>query len=212
MQIGNGLELVETPCGLTLVGEDGLSYCGDFEKMIYRISNGRLAHEMLIHITKTKKENPIAIDATAGLGEDSLLLAAYGYRVTMFERNPVVAALLSDCLNRYKNHPVLGEIVSRMELIEGDSIYLMEGECPDLIYLDPMFPPRKKSGLVNKRLQLIQRLETPCKDDEILFEKAKKLRPAKIVVKRPLKGSFLAGKKPSYSTKGKAIRYDVYLG
>ena len=28
----------------------------------------------------------------------------------------------------------------------------------DVIYLDPMFPKRQKSGLINKKLQLIQKL------------------------------------------------------
>jgi len=31
------------------------------------------------------------------------------------------------------------------------------------------------------------------------------------VVKRPLKGPFLAGKKPSSSLTGKVVRYDVYV-
>ncbi|MDD6612733.1 MAG: hypothetical protein PUE91_11075 [Clostridiales bacterium] len=32
--------------------------------------------------------------------------------------------------------------------------------------------------------------------------------PHKVVIKRPLKGSYLADRKPSYSLKGKAIRYN----
>ena len=34
--------------------------------------------------------------------------------------------------------------------------------------------------------------------------------PDKIIVKRPLKSDFLAGRKPSYTLSGKAIRYDCY--
>ncbi|MBQ4243593.1 MAG: class I SAM-dependent methyltransferase, partial [Clostridia bacterium] len=35
--------------------------------------------------------------------------------------------------------------------------------------------------------------------------------PHKIVIKRPLKGPFLAGRKPDYSLQGKAIRYDCIV-
>ena len=35
--------------------------------------------------------------------------------------------------------------------------------------------------------------------------------PRKIVIKRPLKGPFLAGRKPDYSITGKTIRYDCLL-
>ena len=74
-----------------------------------------------------------------------------------------------------------------------------------------MFPARSKSGLVNKKLQLIQKLEQPCSQERELLEAALSLRPKKIVIKRPLNGSLLAGKKPSYTVKGKAIRYDVIV-
>lgn len=209
---GEHLTLVLDEDGLTLTGY-GLSFRGDFEKMLSRITKGRLPHEMLVHIAKTKEEHPTAIDATAGMGEDSILLAAYGYRVTMYEQNPVVAALLRDAMRRASSHPELAEIISRMNLVEGNSIeHMKELEIsPDLIYLDPMFPARKKSGLINKKLQLIQKLEQPCFEEEALLEAALALHPKKIVIKRPLKGTNLANKKPSYTIKGKAIRYDILI-
>ncbi|MCQ2462532.1 MAG: class I SAM-dependent methyltransferase, partial [Clostridia bacterium] len=175
------------------------------------LTEGRLQHEMLVHITKTKQPFPKAVDATAGMGEDSVLLAAAGYDVTMYEQNAVVAALLKDALRRAKKNPVLKEIVPRMHLIEGNSILLMKelNFSPDVIYLDPMFPARQKTGLVGKKLQLIQKLEQPCFEQEELLQAAKSLSPGKIVIKRPLKGEFLANRQPDYSVKGKAIRYDI---
>lgn len=210
---GDGLTLLIDGKGVSLTGY-GLSYQGDFEDtMLHRVTEGRLAHEMLVHVAKTKEERPKAIDATAGMGEDSLLLAACGYEVTMYEQNPVIAALLKDALRRAKKHPVLKEIVGRMQLVEGNSIELLPKlmDKPDLIYLDPMFPPRQKSGLIGKKLQLIQKLETPCFEGEKLLEAAMKAGPGKIIIKRPLKGENLAGKNPSYSVKGKAIRYDCIV-
>ena len=33
----------------------------------------------------------------------------------------------------------------------------------------------------------------------------------KVVIKRPLKGSYLGGVKPSHSLRGKVVRYDVVM-
>ena len=211
-QPGKGLTLVFDKKGVSLSGY-GLSYQGDFEGMLHRVTNGRLAHEMLVKAVKSEKEELRAIDATAGMGEDAFLLAAYGYDVTLYEQNPVVAALLKDALRRGKKHPILKEIVPRMHLLQGDSIeYLRKEMDPvDVIYLDPMFPKRQKSGLINKKLQLIQKLEPPCSTEKDLFDAAIKANPSRIIVKRPLKSPFLDGRKPSYDLKGKAIRYDCYV-
>lgn len=205
------LTLTVDPSGVSLCGY-GLSYRGDFEAMLKRTTGGKLPHEMLVHAAKTKKENPTAIDATAGMGEDSFLLAAAGYDVTLFEMNPVVAILLKDALRRAESDSRLRETVSRMHLIEGDSTRLMKALPPaDLIYLDPMFPARRKSSLVGKKLQLIQHLEQPCVEEAALFEAARAANPGKIIIKRPLKGANLAGITPQYSIKGKAIRYDCFV-
>ena len=208
---GNYLTVLFDSSGVSLSGF-GLSYQGDFENMLHRVTNGRLQHEMLAKAVKTDQENLKAIDATAGMGEDSLLLAACGYQVTLYEQNPVIAILLKDALRRAKKNTVLKDIVSRMQLVEGDSIeYLNKRLDPvDVIYLDPMFPGRQKSGLINKKLQLIQKLEPPCSEETALFDAAMAAQPSKIIVKRPLKSPYLDERVPSYSLKGKAIRYDCY--
>ena len=99
-----------------------------------------------------------------------------------------------------------------MKLTEGNSVELMPAllDPVDVIYLDPMFPARQKSSLINKKLQLIQKLEPSCSQETDLFDAAISADPDKIIVKRPLKSDFLAGRKPSYTLSGKAIRYDCY--
>lgn len=208
---GDYLTVLFDSKGVSLSGF-GLSYQGDFENMLHRVTNGRLQHEMLAKAVKTDQENLKAIDATAGMGEDSLLLAACGYQVTLYEQNPVIAILLKDALRRAKKNTILKDIVSRMQLVEGDSIeHLNKRLDPvDVIYLDPMFPGRQKSGLINKKLQLIQKLEPPCSKETALFDAAMAAQPSKIIVKRPLKSPYLDERVPSYSLKGKAIRYDCY--
>ncbi len=214
-----GLTLRFDAKGVSLLGY-GLTYQGDFEGMLHRITNGRLAHELLVRAAKLpgeKSQRRRAVDATAGMGEDALLLAACGYEVTLCEQNPVIALLLKDALRRAKNNPELKDIIARMSLYQGDSIELLhkpETICADavnLIYLDPMFPKRQKSGLINKKLQLIQKLEPPCNTQEELFSAALAASPQKIIVKRPLKSPYLADREPSYTLKGKAIRYDCYV-
>ena len=197
--------------GVSLTGY-GLSYQGDFENMLHRVTNGRLQHEMLVRAAKSDKPGRKAIDATAGMGEDAFLLAAQGYEVTLFEQNPVIAVLLKDALRRAKKHPVLKDIASRMNLVQDNSVVGMSKllDPVDVIYLDPMFPARQKSSLINKKLQLIQKLEPPCSEETDLFDAAISASPSKIIVKRPLKSEFLAGRKPSYTLNGKAIRYDCY--
>lgn len=199
--------------GVSLSGF-GLTYQGDFaETMMHRVTNGRLQHEMLVKAASSEKEGRKAIDATAGMGEDAFLLAAQGYEVTLYEQNPVVAALLKDAIRRAKKNQILKDIAGRMKVVEADSVECMSKllDPVDVIYLDPMFPARQKSSLINKKLQLIQKLEPPCSEETDLFDAELKVGPSRIIVKRPLKSEYLAGREPSYTLKGKAIRYDCYV-
>lgn len=123
-----GLSLERSEQGLALAG-DGMVLRAGFREMLPRLKPGRLPRELLVRAAKTKQASgdpPRAVDATAGLGEDALLLAAAGFRVTLFERNPVIAALLADALQRAASDPQLGGIVARMELASQDSIAALE--------------------------------------------------------------------------------------
>ena len=189
---------------------------GEYARMLPRLRPDRLAHELLVRAAKVKPagDRPLrAVDATAGLGEDALLLAAAGFSVRLFERNAVIAALLRDAMERASLIPELVETVSRMEVSEADSVDALRSLDfePDVVLLDPMFPQKGKDAAAKKKLQMLQQLERPCDDEGALFEAAIAASPRKIVVKRPVKGPLLAGRKPDYSLEGKAIRYDCYV-
>lgn len=203
-----------SPQGLSLTdGKMGMQ--GDFLESFPRLKQHLLGQELLVKAARIKgfEGAPRLVDATAGLGADSLLLAAAGFNVTMFESNPVVALLLEDALRRAQQDERLADIVARMTLVCGDSVAGMGDleEAPDVILLDPMFPARKKSAQVKKKFQLIHCLEAPCTNEEELFAAAVAAQPRKIVVKRPPKGPYLADNKPAYSIQGKAVRYDCYV-
>lgn len=210
----SGLTLRLDGEGLTLVC-DGQELKGDFSRLLPRLKTEKLAGELLVRTAKIKgAEGPLtAVDATAGLGEDSFLLAAAGFHVRLYEKNPVVYELLYDAWRRAMEMPVLSEIAGRMQICHGDSIQAMQTleMEPDVVLLDPMFPARQKSALVKKKLQMIQKLETPCMDERALFLAAVGARPKKLIIKRPPKGPWLADIKPDYSIEGKAVRFDCIV-
>lgn len=196
---------------LSLVKQDTVFY-GDYTKLKKRLTHANLTHEMPVKACRIKnKQMPVSVlDATAGLGEDALLLAAFGFDVTLYERDETIYKLLSDTIERAKEDADLLKAVSRMTLFYEDSIKAMRElkEKPDVVYLDPMFPLRTKSGLVKKKFQLIHELEKPCEDEKELLEAALSAALVRVVIKRPLKGECLAGVKPDYSIEGSTVRYD----
>ena len=213
LTLPEGVELRLVDGRLTLMA-DGMELAEDFREMLPRLRPDRLGRELLVKAVRVRGVEEIRVfDATAGLGEDSMLLAAAGFSVTMCESDPVIAALLADGLRRAADDPVLSGVVGRMSLVEGDSIEILPSlaETPDVVYLDPMFPARTKSAAVKKKFQLLHRLESPCADEVSLMDAALGAHPRKIVVKRPIKAPVLAGVRPSHSISGKAVRYDVIV-
>lgn len=209
-----GLALRLDGSGLSLT--DGrLEMRGDFDRMLSRLRAGNLQRELLVRAAKIKDAGTVltAVDATAGLGEDALLLAAAGFSVRLYEYDPVIAALLRDAMGRAMKDPKLADVVCRMHLVEGDSLAALPqlDFTPDVVLLDPMFPARQKSASIKKKFQLLQQLEKPCTNEAELLKAAIAAGPRKIVIKRPLKGPYLADIKPDYSLEGKAIRYDCLL-
>lgn len=215
MDGGSTPQMIEGPQGLELVA-DGMSIRGDFTRLLPRLKPGRLQRELLVRAARIKEPrtpgHPTAVDATAGLGDDSLLLAAAGFDVVLFERNETIAALLMDTLQRAAQVPELSGIVGRMHVRQADSIQSLGnlGFLPDVVLLDPMFPAKHKDSAAKKKLQLLQQLEQPCENEDVLLDAAISAHPLKIVIKRPVKGPYLACRKPDYSLSGKAIRYDCF--
>ncbi|WP_185266360.1 class I SAM-dependent methyltransferase [Halopseudomonas xiamenensis] len=157
---------------------------------------------------------PNVLDATAGLGRDAFVLAALGCEVTLVERQPVIAALLADGLQRARQAGgEVAEIAARMQLLTGDAIELMadwSGPVPQVIHLDPMFPHRDKSALVKKEMRLFRPLAGDDLDAPALLAAALQLASHRVAVKRPRKAPAIDGPPPSAQLSGQSSRYDIY--
>ena len=199
-----------TPQGLELQNQQTISgrLHVDFlaSSMTYRQHHGGGSKEPLARAVGIKPNvRPSILDATAGLGVDSFLLAGLGCDVRMIERSPFLAALLEDALDRAGvNNPVLlrGEAINLIAKLENKA---------DTIYLDPMYPHRTKSALNKQEMRIIRELVGEDKDADKVFLAAIKHAVKRVVVKRPKGAPLLDKLKPSHIIKMKNSRFDVYM-
>lgn len=163
-----------------------------------------------------RRNAPRVLDATAGLGRDSFILASLGCRVTMLERSPVLHALLDDALRRGREDIEILDAVSGMSLVRCDAKeYLLTAITAqnnfDVIYLDPMFPHEKRTALVKKEMRICRELVGDDTDADELLPIALKTPIKRVVVKRMRTAPYMAGIKPNQQILGKTNRFDLYL-
>ncbi len=160
--------------------------------------------------------NPIVWDATAGLGRDGFVLASLGCRVTLCERSPILAALLDDGLQRASLDSELAQWVeTRLSLVHDDAAAALAGlsaaQRPDVVYLDPMYPPGKSKVLVKKEMRALQQLLGEDADSAGLLDAALASARRRVVVKRPQRAGTLDKRRPTASVASKKTRYDLYV-
>lgn len=179
----------------------------------YRRQHGGGKKEPIAKAVGLKGQNvPTVLDATPGLGRDAYVLASLGCKVIMVERSAIVAALLEDGLRRLTlTDPVLA---GQLSLMHGNSIDVMaDGGMPDVdvVYLDPMFPHRKKAAAVKKEMKVFQHLLGDDPDSDQLLAPARGLAKKRVIVKRPNSAAWLADTAPSMAIASKKHRFDVYI-
>jgi len=157
---------------------------------------------------------PYVIDATAGLGNDSLSMLQLGCRVKMIESSPFIFALLKDALFRAKEHPLANQLnFKQLSLRHDDSTVFLKKigthQRPDIIYLDPMFPQRTKSAKIKQDMRALQDLAQTTNNPDLL-KAALVSATRRVVVKRAKQAPHLTQDKPTSIYHGKSIRYDVY--
>ena len=203
---------------------NGMKMQPDWKAEVGRLKRASLKSEMIARACNLS-EKPSLIDATAGLGHDSLLMAHLGANVRLIERHPILFVLLEYAKVQAERDPFLQATMQRIQLIHADSnCYLNElaqkGEYLDVVYLDPMFPQRdqnqqaiKKQAQVKKQMQLLHMLLPEDGEMDLgdqLLDLAKKIAK-RVIVKRPRHAVYLAEQHPDHQWLGDACRFDAYF-
>ena len=230
--IGSPDDYQNDPAYVLLVGEDGLSLFPSNRRLhgpirvdfMFGSNNHRRrfgggnGQAIAKAVGVSGRFLPRVLDLTAGLGGDGFVLASLGCRVSLVERHPLICSLLRDGINRAREEgesdPSIRDLMNRLDLIECDSLEILSDitidQRPDVIYLDPMFPHRKKSAKVKKEMQAFQHIVGSDIDSDGLLERALEIARYRVVIKRPSVAKFLGDKKPTYSLEGKSTRFDVF--
>lgn len=187
------------------------------DSLLWRVAHSGRHSEASARAVLGKDELPRVFDATAGLGRDSFILQCCGARVLMFERNPTVWALLCDALERARGNeefmrglphglPELAPLGSVLEHPERGNA--------EIIYYDPMFPPRRKSAQVKKEMQILHAVVGADHDSDDILPELVRRASKRVVVKRPADAPCVAAGelKRSGFADGKACRFDIYPG
>jgi len=153
------------------------------------------------------------VDATAGLGRDAFRLASLGCPVIAVERSPPVAALLADGLRRAAaSSGAAATAARRIRLVPGDARQVLHADpAPDVVLIDPMYPPARKQAAPGKELALLRRLIGFDDDAGELLATARAVARRRVVVKRRAHDPPLDGASPDRSWTGRSTRFDVYL-
>ena len=158
-------------------------------------------------------DGPI-VDATAGLGGDTGVLAALGRHVLSIERVPELFRMLEQAHARIDD-PDLRE---RIVLLEGDAIQCLASlpepfRAPAAVILDPMYPARRKaSALPSKGMQALRLLLEGSGPDmvEDLLDAAFAASPVRVILKRPPEASSFTKRPPTFSVGSKLVRWDAW--
>ena len=160
--------------------------------------------------------NPSVLDVTAGLARDAYILAGLGCKVTLVEQSVILYTMVADAVQRGLADPASAAVLNNfVDLINADSIAYMHGLAPELkpdaIYIDPMYPQRKKSALVKKDMQILQRLLGKDQNAELLLSTALECAIKRVIVKRPVHADSIGGAPPDTRISSKKTRFDVYM-
>lgn len=210
-------------CLLIAHGKKGLARAGDLvhpascdwsdTKHQVRLSKATAGGDMLAKACLLSGHpKPDIIDATGGFGRDAWLLASWGARLRIYERQPIMAWLLKDAINSCPQ-PHIKMIAADFITHSAD----LAAQSCDLVYLDPLFPSHhKRKAKSHKRMELLQSLLPVVKSELLpLLSAAIRLARYRIVLKRPKRAKVIApasiGKNLGLlQLAGSSNRFDIY--
>ena len=182
--------------------------------ILHRLKYGKGRGQNLAKAVGMKSnKNRNIIDATAGLGYDSFILASLGANVTLIERSEKIYKLLQDGISEGMLYGgEISKIIGRMSLIYGDSKNVLPQLSPEVILIDTMYKDRKKSALVKNDMRLVREIVGADSDYSELIEVALKFALNRVVIKQPRYAEPLKEiRECSHQILGKTIRYDVHM-
>lgn len=218
---------------------DGLSVAPEWDKLQRRVVSAGRKSELLLQAAKITTDSQV-IDATAGFGHDSLILASTGAQVTMLEQQPIMALLLLAEQQRMSHEPNWQKLMARLHIINTDALsyfaYLQDvtvdardtaiNKSADVIYLDPMFPMDSyqnsktgKGAKVNKQMQALHQLAAPptVEQEQQLLQSAQAVikngeqQSGRVIIKRPQQAPLFANQAADESWQNAALRFDGYF-
>jgi hypothetical protein len=168
------------------------------------------------------------LDATFGLGRDSLFFIRYGWRVVGCERLPFLWPLLANALAQAQAGEYGELFQQKLSLSSGDARdYALENGRPAVIYLDPMYegPPSERKQGAKKEMNILHLLcreqqnsplpslvTTHAFSESELLPWALATATKRVVVKRSKKGPWLSPSPlPNLTYSGASTRFDVYF-
>ena len=182
--------------------------------ILHRLKYGKGRGQNLAKAIGMKfNKNRNIIDATAGLGYDSFILASLGAKVTLIERSQKMHELLQNGINEGISFGgEIEKIINRMELLFGDSKDILPKLTPEVIMIDTMYKERKKTALVKNNMRLVREIVGPDTDYIELLEVALNCAKNRVVLKQPRYAEPIKDiKKCSHQIIGKTIRYDIFM-
>ena len=182
--------------------------------ILHRLKYGKGRGQNLAKAVGMKSnKNRTIVDATAGLGYDAFILASLGANVTLIERSKIMHNLLQEGISEAKSFGgEISRIISRMNLIFGDSKFILPDLLPEVILIDTMYKDRKKTALVKNDMRLVRDIVGSDSDYIQLIDVALNQASNRVVIKQPRYADQIDNIKPySHQILGKTIRYDVYM-
>ncbi len=182
----------------------------------YRRVSGGGRRQLIGRALGLRGASPRVVDATAGFGRDAFQMACLGCHVTMIERNSIMGMLLEDGLLRGANSDDrdVREILSRMSLEIGEAQDRLQNlavsDRPEVVYVDPMHPPRRKSAAIKKELRICREIVGDDMDAIELLTAARSVALKRVVVKRARYADPISAD-VSTTYMGRSVRYDVYM-
>ena len=153
----------------------------------------------------TRASRLTVLDLMSGWGVDGLTLQRLGCTLTCLEVSTIAWALLQNLIERSGADDIKLLNVDAWDWLDQcDEFY-------DVVYLDPMFPERRKKALPNKRIQYLgQLVSSPEHDLRDWIARARLRALSRVVLKRRLHDPQVGN--PNWQISGRTVRYDVYRG